>query len=202
MTLVEVAAAGPRLGEMVAGVSERGDRLVLAQAGVPVAALVSLRDLRSLEETVALLSDRDCVRLIFEGEDAIQRGELLAGSDLELLDPSRRFVQPAMARAGTAAVAAPDRWELVVSMPARRRLERMPGHLRDAVVRFLFERLVADPARVGIELRGTLSRRFAAPIETESVIYRLDSVKQSVRVIEVLHRGGLVGQPMEPGRRW
>jgi prevent-host-death family protein len=202
MTTLDVAAAGARLAEMVGGVSERGDRVVLAQGGVPVAALVSLRDLRSLEETVALLSDRDCVRFILEAEEAIQRGEMLAGSDLELLDPSGRFARPAMERAGTASVAAPDRWELIVSVPARRRLEKLPGHVSDAVVRFLFERLVVDPARMGVELRGTLSRRFCAQVETEAVIYRLDSVKQSIRVIEVFHRGGLVGQPMDAGRRW
>src|SRR5579862_3520285 len=104
MTLLEVAAAGAHLSEMVAGVADRGDRLVLAQAGVPVAALVSLRDLRSLEETVALLSSPDAVRMILEGEDAIQRGELIAGSDLELLDPGHRYVQPAVERAATASV--------------------------------------------------------------------------------------------------
>jgi antitoxin YefM len=202
MTLLEVAAAGARLAEMVAGVHERGDRVVLAQAGVPVAALVSLRDIRSLEETVALLSSPESVRAIFAGEDAIQRGELLAGSDLQLLDPSRRYLHQAAARTANAPVGAADRWELVVSAPARRRLEKLPAHVSDAVVRFLFERLATDPVRLGVELRGTLSRRFCAHVETESVIYRLDSVKQAVRVLEVLHRGGLVGQPMEAARHW
>ena len=202
MTTVDVAAAGPQLAEMVAAVTQRGDRVVLAQGAVPVAALVALRELRALDETVAILSDRDHMRYILAGEDAIQNGDLLAGSDLELLDPSHRFVQPANARSATTAAPTPDRWELVVSGPARRRLGKLPGHLADVVLRFFFERLVVDPMRVGLELRGALSRRYCTHVETETVVYRLDSVKHSVRVIEILHTGGLVGQAMEPGRHW
>jgi PHD/YefM family antitoxin component YafN of YafNO toxin-antitoxin module/mRNA-degrading endonuclease RelE of RelBE toxin-antitoxin system len=204
MKTLEVASAGAHLVELVGGVATGGERVALVNGGVPVAVLVNARELRALDETIAMLSNHDHLRRVAAGEDAIQIGDLLAGSDLQLLDPGHQFVQRALTRASAAAEpgAAQDHWDLMVSGPARRTLEKLPRHMSDLVLRFVFQHLLVDPARVGIELRGSLSRRFCAHVETEMVIYRLDSVKRSVRLIEVLHSGGLVGQPMEPGRRW
>jgi hypothetical protein len=51
-----------------------------------------------------------------------------------------------------------------------------------------------------VELHGFLARRLAARVETVLVIYRLDSVKRVVRLVEVLNIGGLVGR--HDSRHW
>lgn len=190
MLTLDVLEAGPRLAELVASVAGRGERVTLTVQGAPSGVLLHPRELASLVESIELLSDHEAVRRIAAGESAFQAGDVLAGTDLSALDPTHRFVRP------------PEAWDVAVSGPARRALERGPVHLREMVLRFVFERLSADPQRHGVELRGGLSRRHVARIETERVVYRLDSVKRSVRVIEVLHGAGLVGQSTDSGRRW
>jgi prevent-host-death family protein len=196
----DVSQAGAQLGEIVAGVAA-GERPTLTQAGAPVAVICRPRDLRSLEESVEMLSNREALTRIVAGENAFQVGDVLAGSDLGSLDPSNRFHRPGSAR-GAAAPVPEDEWEIAVSRPAAAAIARMPQHVADVVLRFLFERLLLDPVGHGVELRGSLSRRFVAHAETEIVVYRLDSVKRVVRVIEVLHFGGMLGQPIHQGQHW
>ncbi len=201
MTTLEVSAAAPRLGELAAGVAAHGERVTLLDRGAPVAVLVRPYDLRALLESVELLSDRDVMKRILDGESAFQVGEVISGSDLGSLDPEHRFLRNAPARVPGPGIPPDGHWELAVSGPAARSLAKLPPHIRDLVLHLMFDQLTVDPARYGVELRGGLSRRYVAHVETEMVVYRLDTVKRAVRVIEVLRGGGLIGQT-EASRRW
>jgi hypothetical protein len=60
--------------------------------------------------------------------------------------------------------------------------------------------MLVDPIGSGVELHGFLTRRLAARVETALVVYRLDSVKRVVRLVEVLNIGGLIGR--HDSRQW
>jgi len=181
----------------VSNAGATGERAVLVLGGHPTAAIVGLRDLGGLEETIELLSSGDVVRRLAEGDAAFDAGDVLAGPSLSEIDPSGRY---AKGRPNVKPGELP--WELLVGGPASRTLSKLPAHISDIVVRFMFERLTSRPQQAGVELRGRLSRRFAARVETETIIYRLDTVKHSVRVLDVLHRGGLVGHGQAAGQHW
>ncbi len=69
-----------RLSEIVDGVEQRHDRVVLTRNGRPAAVIVSPEDLESLEETLDILSDPQAMREIREAEASIDRGDV-AGAD-------------------------------------------------------------------------------------------------------------------------
>ena len=130
------------------------------------------------------------MRRILEGEAALQGGNLYMGEELAALDPDARFVARAVTGGVVLAAAmrsgGGSRWDLVASVPARKALDDLQFHVADAVRRFIFGQMLNDPAGYGVELRGFLARRLAARVETALVIYRLDSVKHVVRLVEVL----------------
>jgi len=143
------------------------------------------------------------VRRILEGEAALQSGNLYMGEELAALDPDARFVVRSvtggLSLAPTVRVSG-DEWGLVASVPSRKALDELQFHVADATRKFIFGPLLVDPMSLGVELHGFLGRRLAARIETALVIYRLDSVKRLVRLVEVLNVGGLVGRP--DNHRW
>jgi antitoxin YefM len=63
------------LSELVDRVEDQHDRVVLTRNGKPAAVLVSPEDLESLEETLALLSDRVAMEQIRESEQSLAAGE-------------------------------------------------------------------------------------------------------------------------------
>ena len=83
-------------------------------------------------------------------------------------------------------------------MPTKKALGELQPHVADAVRSFIFGELLANPVASGVELRGFLSRRLAARVETALVIYRLDSVKHLIRLVEIFNLGGLVGRQVNP----
>lgn len=199
-----LASEGDNVKDVVDRVLATRDRLVVDRAGLPVAVVMTARDLEGLEYTIDLLSEPRTVRRILEGEAALQGGNLYMGEELAALDPDARFVARAVTGGVVLAAAmrsgGGSRWDLVASVPARKALDELQFHVADAVRRFIFGQMLNDPASHGVELRGFLARRLAARVETALVIYRLDSVKHVVRLVEVLHIGGLVGQ--HESRRW
>jgi prevent-host-death family protein len=70
------------LSEIVDGVEDRHDRVVLTRNGRPAAVLLSPDDLEALEESLELLCNPDALREIRAAEDAIDRGEFLTAEDL------------------------------------------------------------------------------------------------------------------------
>jgi hypothetical protein len=156
------------------------------------------RELEGLEYTIDLLSEPKAVRRILEAEAALQSGNLYMGEELAALDPDARYVPRAVMGGVTLLAGARsgggDRWGLVGSEPARKALDDLQSHVADAARRFIFGELLDDPIGAGVELCGFLARRLASRVETALVIYRLDTVKHVVRLVEVLSIGGVVGR--------
>lgn len=72
-----------RLSELVDRVESEDDRIIVTRNGRPAAVLVSAADLESLEETLAVLSDRELMRRIREGERAADRADTVTLDELK-----------------------------------------------------------------------------------------------------------------------
>jgi len=202
--MAALAGKGDNVDDVVDHVLSTRERMFVERDGAPAAVILSARELEGLEYTVDLLSEPKTVRRILEAEAALQSGNLYMGEELAALDPDARFVVRAVtggvALAAAARTTADNRWGLVASEPARKALDELQFHVADEARRFIFGQLLVDPIGSGVELHGFLARRLAARVETVLVIYRLDSVKRVVRLLEVLNIGGLVGR--HDSRHW
>jgi len=78
-----------RLSEIIDGVEQRHDRVLLTRNGRPAAVILSPDDLESLEETLEILSDPDAMRQIREAEAEIDRGNFIGADELRARYPSR-----------------------------------------------------------------------------------------------------------------
>jgi len=90
MTMPEtssLAHAKAHLSELVARVGEQHERVTVTVHGRPVAVLVAVEDLESLEETIAILSDTSALRALGEADAELARGE---GEDQETLAAAMR----------------------------------------------------------------------------------------------------------------
>jgi prevent-host-death family protein len=75
--VLPLAEIKKRLSQIVDGVEERHDRVVLTRHGRPAAVLVSPDELESLEETLDLLSDPKAMREIRTAEAAVEAGDVV-----------------------------------------------------------------------------------------------------------------------------
>lgn len=80
--VLPLAEIKKRLSEIVDGVEERHDRVVLTRNGRPAAVLISPDELESLEETLAILSDPKAVKAIRTAEAEIDAGKGVEGDAL------------------------------------------------------------------------------------------------------------------------
>ena len=71
-----------RLSEIVDGVEQRHDRVVLTRNGRPAAVILSPADLESLEETLEILSDPKAMRDIRKAEAEINKGKIVTADEL------------------------------------------------------------------------------------------------------------------------
>jgi prevent-host-death family protein len=71
-----------RLSEIVDGVEQKHDRVVLTRNGRPAAVLLSPDDLESLEETLAILSNPAGLQEIREAESEIDNGDVVTADQL------------------------------------------------------------------------------------------------------------------------
>lgn len=72
MSLADVKA---RFSEVVDRVERQQDRVVVTRNGKPAAVLISPDDLESLEETLAVMTDRSIAAQITHSQKATQSGE-------------------------------------------------------------------------------------------------------------------------------
>ena len=79
--VLPLAEIKKRLSEIVDGVQERHDRVVLTRNGRPAAVIISPEELESLEETLDILSDPEAMREIRTAEAAIDAGDVVGGDD-------------------------------------------------------------------------------------------------------------------------
>jgi prevent-host-death family protein len=82
LPLSEVKA---KLSEVVDEVATTHERVTVTRNGRPVAVLVSIDDLETIEETVAILSDPEAMRQIQEGRAAIAAGDAATRDEIEEL---------------------------------------------------------------------------------------------------------------------
>ena len=81
MTL-PLAEIKKRLSEIVDGVEQRHDRVVLTRNGRPAAVILSPEDLAALEETIDILSDPKAMRAIRRAEREVEAGNTVSGDEL------------------------------------------------------------------------------------------------------------------------
>jgi prevent-host-death family protein len=74
MTTTTLAHAKARLSAVVTSVQETHERVVLTKNGEPAAVIMSVDDLESLEETLALLSDNEARQHIRQAEADLDAG--------------------------------------------------------------------------------------------------------------------------------
>jgi mRNA-degrading endonuclease RelE of RelBE toxin-antitoxin system len=80
-------------------------------------------------------------------------------------------------------------YELVVAGPAARAIaEDLPEAIAAAVIEFLTGALVANPRRVGHELRNELTGIMSARCGTFRILYRIDDARREVTVLRIDHR--------------
>jgi prevent-host-death family protein len=87
LSLAEVKA---HLSELVARVHGQHERVTVTVHGRPSAVLVSVEDLESLEETIAVLSDTKAIQMLIESEAELARGEIATADDLTAALAARR----------------------------------------------------------------------------------------------------------------
>jgi len=80
---MSLAAVKARFSELVDRVQRQQDRVVVTRNGKPAAVLISADDLESLEETLAVMSDRSMTAQIRESEKAAAAGD--GGTELDEL---------------------------------------------------------------------------------------------------------------------
>lgn len=87
LSLAEVKA---HLSELVARVNGQHERVTVTVHGRPSAVLLSVEDLESLEETIAILSDTDAVAALIQSEAELAQGETVTVDELTAAVAARR----------------------------------------------------------------------------------------------------------------
>ena len=87
--VLPLAEIKKRLSEIVDGVEDRHDRVVLTRHGRPAAVLISPDELESLEETLDLLADPEAMREIREAQADVAAGRVFGADELR-----RKYLKP------------------------------------------------------------------------------------------------------------
>jgi prevent-host-death family protein len=83
METIPLASAKAKLSEVVDRVEREQDRVTITRNGRPVAMIVSLDDIESLEETLEILSDKRLMRQIRAGIAAAEKGDTIPLQDVK-----------------------------------------------------------------------------------------------------------------------
>ena len=81
-----------------------------------------------------------------------------------------------------------DPYELRVTGPVQRQLERLPQGTAAAIVEFMLTALVENPHRVGGRLQRELAGLHSARRGSYRVVYEIDDEQHAVIVLRVDHR--------------
>jgi mRNA interferase RelE/StbE len=81
-----------------------------------------------------------------------------------------------------------SRYELRVTGPAQRHLERLPEGTAAAIVEFMLSALIDNPHRVGGRLQRELSSLYSARRGAYRVVYEIDDQLHVVVVLRIDHR--------------
>jgi antitoxin YefM len=72
-----------RFSELVDRIANEHERIVVTRNGQPAAVLISPEDLEGLEETLAILSDREELAAIQDGLAAAARGDVVTLDEID-----------------------------------------------------------------------------------------------------------------------
>ena len=86
------------------------------------------------------------------------------------------------------------RYELRVTGPAQRQLERLPERTAAAIVEFMLSALVDNPHRVGGRLQRELAGLHSARRGAYRVVYEINDEQHVVVVLRVDHRSRIYRQ--------
>ena len=89
MTTTSLADAKNRLSEIISSAEKTHERTVVTKNGRPVAAIISIEDLESLEETLDILSNPALLATIREARTELAEG--VYASEDEVADLRKRF---------------------------------------------------------------------------------------------------------------
>ena len=81
MTTEALRTVKDRFSEYVDRVAREHERVVVTRNGRPAIVLISVGDLESLEETLAVLSDQEAMAGLRDGDAAVARGDVVRGVD-------------------------------------------------------------------------------------------------------------------------
>lgn len=81
MKTIPVTEAKGKLLELVSGVQERDESVMITKKGRPAAVLLSVEDYESMRETIRVLSDRELLKQLKAGESYFDGGG--AGKKIE-----------------------------------------------------------------------------------------------------------------------
>ncbi len=82
-------------------------------------------------------------------------------------------------------------YDVELTGPVRRALQRIPPRVVSAVVEFAFGDLAREPHRVGKPLERELSGLFGARRGPYRLLYRIDDEAQRVHIVHIGHRTGV-----------
>lgn len=85
MSTESLAKVKARLSEIIDRVEQQHERVVVTRRGREAAVILSIDDLRSLEETIAVLSDPATMRRLREADAAIAAGDIIDAQGLRAL---------------------------------------------------------------------------------------------------------------------
>jgi prevent-host-death family protein len=90
MSLLQLPEFKAQLSEVVQRVSTQHERVTITVHGRPTAVLISVDNLESLEETIAVLSDADLMQQLRESEAERAAGLMESAEDLDRAMQARR----------------------------------------------------------------------------------------------------------------
>lgn len=170
---ISVREAQTTLQEIASTLASTRQQVIVEVPGTPGLAIVSAEQLFALEESLELMCDTEQFDRIKAGEQALVSGNFVSQGAFEQ-------------EMGVSTRTMPTRWRLFVSGPARHSILGLPVETsRPRVVEFITGDLLENPGSVGVELEGTLSRRHAATVGDQRVVYRVDPTNRAVRVVDV-----------------
>jgi antitoxin YefM len=91
MTTEALRTVKDRFSEYVDRVEREHERVIVTRNGRPAIVLISTEDLEALEETIEVLSDREAMNGVRNGDAAVARGDVVVGVDaVRALRPRKR----------------------------------------------------------------------------------------------------------------
>ena len=97
MVTTSLADAKNRLTEIIASAERTHEQTTITKNGRPVAAIIAIEDLESLEETLALLSDPDTLSAVRAAKAELDADDYVTAEELQQLMTRRSHQLPGSA---------------------------------------------------------------------------------------------------------